>query len=352
MPQFSAKQLQSVGEAIFRAVGAPPDTASYMAQTLVECNLVGHDSHGVIRIPSYVERVEIGRLAPAAKPSILRETPSTAVVRGNWGFGQVTARFAAEVVIRKARETNVAAVGAVECNHQGRLGEYSEMIAREGMIGMVVTGGFSTSFLFVAPFGGAKRALGTNPYSFAVPAGAYEPFMADFATSAVAEGKLRVAQAEGVAVPEGWVIDAEGRPSTDPNVYNKGGSLLPFGGHKGYALALLADLLGSLLPGAEMLGEPPLTYGTFMLALRVDAFRPFAEFTSAVDGRFAEIKATPPAPGFKEVLIPGEPEARTKAKRLKTGISVADTTWDRIIAIAKKYNVDIEGILKKGSAGE
>jgi LDH2 family malate/lactate/ureidoglycolate dehydrogenase len=345
MLRFTADELRRVSEAIFKAVGTPSDVAPYMAETLVECDLMGHESHGVIRIPSYVERVEAGLCAPAARPTIVNETPTTAVVSGHWTFGQVAARFAAELVIRKAKESNIAAVSVVECNHQGRLGEYSTMIARERMIGMVVTGGFGKPFNQVAPYGGAKGILGTNPFSFAVPAGAREPFVADFATSVVAEGKLRVAQAKGVSVPEGWVIDAEGRPSTDPSAYQKGGAMLAFGGHKGYALSLLADLLGSFLGGAEKLGTPPLTYGTFMMALRVDAFRPFEEFTSSVDRRFGEIKDVPPAEGFEEVLVPGEPESRTKAQRVREGIPVPEATWEKITAIAAKYNLDVDGLL-------
>lgn len=345
MLQFTAEQLRRVSERIFGAVGAPVEVASYMAETLVECDLMGHESHGIIRIPSYVERVENGRCDPAARPTILRETATTAVISGHWTFGQVAARFAAEQVIRKAKEANVAAVAVVECNHQGRLGEYSAMIAQEGMIGMVVTGGFGAPFNPVAPYGGAKGVLGTNPYSFAVPAGTSAPFVADFATSIIAEGKLRVAQAKGIAVQEGALIDAEGRPTTDPTAYQKGGALLAFGGHKGYALSLLADLLGSLLGGAEKVGTPPLTYGTFIMALRVDAFREFGEFGEAVDRRLAEVKAVPPAAGFKEVLIPGEPEARTRSLRLQQGIPVPEATWEKIVEVARSHGVDVDALL-------
>ena len=347
MARFTSGQLLALSRSIFEAVGAPEDIASLMAGSLVECDLMGHESHGVMRIPSYVERVEAGLCNPSSRPKVLRESHSTAVISGQWGFGQVVARYGAETVIRKARETDIAAVSVVECHHQGRLGEYSAMIAREGMIGMVVTGGFSKPFTNVAPYGGVKGALGTNPYSFAVPAGTHEPFVSDFATSMIAEGKLKVAQAKGVPLPEGALIDGEGRPSTDPADYQRGGALLPFGGHKGYALSLLADLLASRLGGAEELGKPPFTYGTFMMAVRIDAFRPFGEFTGAVDRRLEEIKAVPPTPGFREVLIPGEPELRTKAVRLEEGIPVPDATWEKIEAVAGKYGVDIVSLMQE-----
>lgn len=339
MLKFSAAKLEGVAQAIFAAVGAPADIAAHVAKALVESNLMGHDSHGVIRVPTYVFRVEQGRIRPDARPSILREAGTTALVKGNWAFGQIAAKYGTEVVIGKAREANVAAAVVVQCNHIGRLGEYAETIAREGMIGMVVTGGFSSPFNSVAPYGGVGRALGTNPYAFAVPAGTREPFVADFATSMVAEGKLQVARAKRSPLPQGLILDSQGRASTNPEDFYRGGMLLPFGGHKGYALALLADLLGARLGGAEVLGEAPHTVGTFILALRVEAFRPLAEFAASVDERLGEIKAVPPAPGFQEVFIPGEPEARNKALRLQEGIPVAEETWDRIVATAGKYGV-------------
>lgn len=316
-----------------------------MAQSLVQSNLMGHDSHGVIRIPTYVEMVEQGRYKPAARPEIMRETPTTAVIRGNWAFGQVAAKFATEVVIAKAKEMNVAAVALVECNHIGRLGEYSEAIAREGMIGQVITGGFSHPWNGVAPFGGAGRCFGTNPYSFAVPAEKHAPLVADFATSVIAEGKLQVARAKGVPVAEGIILDKEGKPTTDPNDFYNGGVMLPFGAHKGYALSVMADMFGSLLAGSETMAEPPHTAGTFMLAIKIDAFRPLAEFVQAADRRFDQIKGVPPAPGVKEVLIPGEPELRCKAQRMAEGVPVPEETWNRIVATGKKYGVDVEKIV-------
>ena len=344
MMHFTAERLKHATRAILLAVGAPEDIAEYLAGSLVENELTGHDSHGVIRMTNYTDRVAAGQIKPAARPSILRESPTTAVVSGNWGFGQVGVKFATEVAIRKAMETNIAAVGVVQMNHMGRLGEYATMIADRGMIGMVVTGGFSAHTRQVAPFGGAGRALGTNPYSFAVPASAHTRFLADFATSSVAEGRLRVARAEKTPVPEGMIVDAEGRPSTDPNAFYNGGMLLPAGGHKGYAMSLMADLFGSFLSGSDMLGTPPHTQGTFIMALRVDAFRPLDEFVTAVDKRFDEIKAISPAPGFKEVLIPGERAARAKAQRLKEGISLPEDTWNQLVAIAKKYQVSLDEV--------
>lgn len=342
---FSADQLRAVTKAVIGAVGAPEDIAEHMAQSLVRSNLMGHDSHGVIRIPAYVDMVEQGRYKASARPEIMRETPTTAVIRGNWAFGQVAAKFATEVVIAKAKEMNLAAVGLLECNHIGRLGEYSEAIAREGMIAQVVTGGFSNPWNGVAPFGGAGRCFGTNPYSFAVPAANHAPLVADFATSVIAEGKLQVARAKGIQVAEGIILDKEGKPTTNPNDFYEGGVMLPFGGHKGYALSVMADMFASLLFGAETMAEPPNTVGTFMLAIKIDAFRPFAEFAQAADRRFDQIKSVPTAPGVKEILLPGEPEACTMAVRQAEGVPVPDDTWNRIVAVGQKYGVDVEKIV-------
>lgn len=339
MIYLGAGQLMATARDLFLAVGAPEDIATLVSRSLVDSNLVGHDSHGVIRIPWYIERVERGVVQAKARPSILAETDTTAIVKGNWAFGQLAASYATEILVRKAAESHVAVVSIVECNHIGRLGEYAECIANHRMIGMVAVGGATSPFNRVAPYGGAGRALGTNPYSFAVPAGKCAPFVADFATSVVAEGKLQVARAAGAKVPEGLILDAQGRPTTEPLDFYEGGMLLPFGGHKGYALCLLADLLGSYLAGAEAMAEPPNTVGAFMMALRIDTFRPFAEFAEAVDRRFAEIKAVPPAPGFDEVLIPGEPETRSRMKRLDEGIPLPEDTWNRILAVAGRYGV-------------
>lgn len=348
--QIMADQLKDATTAILEAAGTPKDIAEYLAGSLVVNNLVGHDSHGVIRIPKYLSNVDAGKVIPNARASILRESPATAVVSGNWGFGQVAVKYATELAIKKAQESNIAAVSVVKMHHMGRLGEYASMIADAGMIGMIVTGGFSGTTRQVAPFGGAGRALGTNPWSFAVPAGAHDDFLVDFATSVVAEGKLQVARAKKIAVGENIIVDSDGQPTTNPNDFYDGGMLLPFGGYKGYAMSLLADLLGALLPGTETFGEPPHTQGTFVLAVRIGAFRSLGDFVNAVDNRFDEIKAIPPAPGCDGVLIPGQPELRANAERLKNGIDLPDDTWNQLVETGKRYNVSIQDPQFKATA--
>lgn len=178
-----------------------------MANSLVTANLMGHDSHGIIRVQEYCEEIEAGTLVATAQPEVITETATTATVSGNWGFGHVTARAGAEVAITKAKEANVSVVGLVQQNHIGRLGEWSAMMAEAGMIGMVVTGGWRPPAVSAAPFGGAARQLSTNPYSFAIPTGKHDIVLVDFATTVIAEGKVRLARAKGVPLPAGAILD-------------------------------------------------------------------------------------------------------------------------------------------------
>lgn len=344
MQQFTADQLRAIGSAVFMAAGAPPDTADFVAGSLVESNLMGHDSHGILRVMQYVEDIENGRLIPEAYPTTIKETDTTALVGGNWAFGQVAARFGAEVAIEKAKKSQVAAVGIVQLNHVGRLGEWTAMMAEAGMVGIVTTGGWRPPIAGVTPFGGRGRALGTNPYSFAVPTRERDMVLVDFATAMMAEGKLRVARAKGTPLPPGVILDKEGKPSTNADDFYAGGVILPFGGHKGYALNLLADLLGALLPGADTFGSKENETGTLVLAINVEAFRPLADFAEVVDRRLGEIKAVSPAIGCDEVMIPGEPEIRTREERTRAGIALPDATWEALVETGLNLGIDVRQI--------
>ncbi|MBI3977993.1 MAG: Ldh family oxidoreductase [Chloroflexi bacterium] len=340
MPVIQARQLRTVCEVILQAVGTPADTAEYVAFSLVECDLMGHDSHGVIRLPDYVGRIQEGRLDPRARPNVVRETPVAGLVDGNWSFGQVAMRYAAQRAVEQARKAGLSAVGVVRANHLGRLGEFAATIAEAGMIGMVVVGGFRARD--VAPHGGAARAMGTNPYAFAVPAGAFGTVVVDFATSGIAEGKLRIARAAGLALPPGLLLNKDGLPSTDPADFYAGGMLLPMAGHKGYGLALIADLLASTLIAAPDHAAGGSPVGALLLAIDIATFRPVEEFIRETEARLAELKAVPPAPGFQEVLIPGEPEYRTKRDRERDGIRLGDGTWQSLTEIARSLGVDVQ----------
>ena len=336
-----AGRLAEDARAIFRAAGATEENAEIVVHSLVDANLTGHDSHGVIRIPYYVKEIQEGRLDPKGSPTVVRETASTAVVDGAATFGQVGSRIAADLAIRKARDVGLAGVAAMNCHHTGRIGEWVERVAAARMVGMAVTAG-EGSPRQVAPYGGAKGALGTNPIAWALPrAEARPPILLDYATSAVAQGKLQVARAKGEPVPPGSIIDSQGRPTTDVEDFFAGGLLLPFAGHKGYALAVVVQLLAVGLSGGEL--ATPDARGSCLTVLAIDpgAFRPPEEFARYAETIADRLKAIPPAPGFSEVLVPGEPEARTREARSRDGIPLPERTWEAIQATARELGVAV-----------
>lgn len=338
MPTYPPDQVVQFATGIFEAVGSPPDIAKRVAVSLVESNLMGQDGHGVARIPIYLEDVEKGTTVPTARPSVLSETETTAVVDGNWAFGQITAYLATDVAMKKARAHQVAAVAIIRCTHLGRLGEYTEMAAHQGMFAFMAGGNYNAGP--VAPYGGASQVLGTNPISFAVPGPNSEPVIVDIATSVTAEGKVRLARANGEAVAPGTILDKNGNPTTDPNDFYAGGCLLPFGGHKGYTLSVIVDLIARLVAGGEKVAVPrELSYGNFLVVVNLAAFRPPTEFIEAVTTRIGEIRSARVAPGFTEVLIPGERGRRTRAKRTIEGIMLPEDTCRRLTELAARYGV-------------
>jgi len=332
---------------VFETLGTPSNEAERVADSLVKANLAGHDSHGVMRIPQYVDGIKRGQIKPGAKIEVVRETPSTALLNGNWGFGQVIAEKGMKMSIEKAKAHFISAVGLFHCNHIGRLGEYTLMAAEQDMIGIVMCNAGPTGGK-TAPYGGRARRLSTGPISAAVPAGKWKPFLLDFATSMVAEGKLRIKYYKGEKVPLGWIIDKEGRPTTDPKDFYEGGAILPFGGHKGYALSLLIDILGGALTGGGCVSSKEFVggNGTLMIVINTDGFTSLQEFKERTDALFETIKGTPTAMGFEEVMVPGEPELRMEEKRLKEGIYVEEKTWQDIAKVAEELELDLKEIME------
>ena len=245
MPTVSAERLMDIAKTLLQAAGASVEEAATIARYNIGANLVGHDSHGIILIPTYIDRIKVGHIVPGAPWNITQETPTTTVIDGNWGFGYVVTDRAMRYTIDKAKKQKVAAATVFRQSHIGRLASYPLMAAREGMIAMI-TADSGRSAKAVAPFGGAKARLGTNPICFAIPSNLEGPLFFDMATSAAAAGKINVATARGEQVPAGWLIDADGKPSTDPRVLRQGGALLPVGGtegYKGYGLATIVEIL-------------------------------------------------------------------------------------------------------------
>ena len=338
MPTIDATRLEETGARIFAAMGAPEDDAAWIARLLVRANLRGHDSHGVIRIPQYWEWAKQGYLNPKSPVTVIADTPVIARLDGGRGFGQVVARHGMEMAIAKARSAGLSAVALSQTSHVGRLADYAEMAAHEGLVGMLWVNALHG--LNVAPWGGAARRLGTNPHAIAVPGAAGPAMVLDFATSVVAEGKLKVKRNRKQAAPPGWFIDAAGRPATDPEVFygTPPGSLLAAGQHKGYGLSLAVELLGGILSGTGPAGpgSGPMSNGTLMICLDVERFMPLHEFRRQAQSLVDWVKSAPLAQGSTEILIPGEPEARLEAERLREGIPIEDETWTQIQAVAKE----------------
>ena len=232
MPKIAAERLTEIGQALFEAAGAPRAEAELVMRHIVAANLVGHDSHGVIQIPTYIERIKVGHIVPGAPWTIVQESPTTTVVDGHWGFGYVANERAMRLTIEKAKSANVAAATVFRQGHIGRVASYTLMAAREGMIG-IATADSGRSPKAVAPFGGREARLGTNPISIAMPSDLDGPLYLDMATSAAAAGKIALAVARNEPVPDGWVIGSDGRPTNDPRQLRQGGALLPLGGPEG-----------------------------------------------------------------------------------------------------------------------
>lgn len=336
MLTISVQELRQLVFEIFHAAGAPPSVAQRIADSLVESNLVGHDSHGVLRVPEYVERIRAGTLQLHGAVQIVHETPSTALIDCQWNLGQVAVPQGVAIAIAKARTTGIGMVVLGHCDHTGRVGEYVVNVAEQAMIGQLVCNG-SLPGGIVAPYGGARRALGANPIAWALPMADRPPLFFDFATSAVAHGKLQVAADKGELVPEGWIIDKQGRPTRNPHDQFDDGAILPFGGHKGYALSVMIELLGGGLSGAGFPLLPGYRWdqGTVLTVIDIAAFQPVAEFKAQAAAFVAQLKATPRAPGVEEILLPGEVEWRTKAVREREGIPLPAVTWERIQEAAK-----------------
>jgi uncharacterized oxidoreductase len=338
---FRPKELHERATRIFRAAGVPAEPAAILVDHLIDANLAGHDSHGVQLIPMYLRDIREGILQPNERPEVLRETPVAALVDGKFTFGHVSARFATEIAIRKAKTAGVAVVGLVRAHHIGRVGTYPTLAAKQGIILMVTTGDLGGA---TVPFGGRAALYGTNPFSFGFPAGERPDLLVDFATSTIAWGKIEVAKAKHESVPPGCIVDKDGNPTTDPTVMDDGGMLLPFGGHKGSALAALSFLLSQVLvPNAEHPGTGAWeTSGVFFLAIDAGLFRDPSAVRAETDQVFAKIKGVPPAPGFSEVQVPGEPEIRSAARRREEGIPVPEDTWAKIVEAGKSVGVELE----------
>ncbi len=341
---FSANHLREVAASIFTAVGSTPEDAAIVADSLVGANLAGHDSHGIMRIPEYVTWVEQGRVNLAALPGVAQFSDTFAVFDGDWGWGQVVGRKVVDLLSEKAPQAGVMTVFCRNSCHIGRVGEYPEELARRGFASVMFVNTHGAGRL-VAPWGGVERRLSANPIAAGIPRDNADPIVVDISTCALAEGKLRNMMTAGQPVPPGCIVDADGHPSTSAaDFYGPPpGALLPFGGHKGFALALAADILAGALSGAGCSRPDADRVGnSFMItAIDVQRVRGSSEFERDVSDLIEFVKSSRTAEGYSEILIPGEPEARVRQQRAKEGIPVHPATWERLLEIAARYGVKI-----------
>lgn len=338
MPDFASHDLHRFARELLTASGSPDNAASLVADSLINANLTGHDSHGVLRLLSYLDGVRFGHVDPLAVPEVISESGATAIVDAQNGWGQPAMWLATTSAIRLARQFGLGASVVRRSYHIGRVAPYVENVASESMIGLAMANAAPA----VAPFGGRSRIMGTNPFAWAVPRGhGLPPVCLDVATAGVAEGKLRVARAKGLPVPAGNIVDRDGLPSTDPQHFYDGGALLTFGGHKGSGIGLLVQLIGLGLAGLDtsIYDGPRGVNGPFILAIDVTRFTPLADFTTLIDAQIEAFQACQPSEGIDSVLLPGQPELSTRVTRQRDGVPIPDITWSDLARLAAEFAV-------------
>jgi uncharacterized oxidoreductase len=346
---FRKGSLERAIEAIVGAGGSEPREARMVAENLVMANLSGHDSHGIGMMPRYVEALQEGGLVVNRKPQTKLDAGALLVLDGGMGYGQTIGYEATRMAIARAKQHGSAIVALGNSHHLGRIGHWAEMAVAAGLISMHFVN--VQSFARVAPFGGADRRFGTNPMCIGIPLPGEPPFLLDMATSAVAQGKLRVARNKGVKIPPGWLIDDDGNPTDDPRwgVIQPFGAMLTFGEHKGYGLAVACELLGGALTGGGVTDYENKTQRRVlngMLSILIDPQRLGTMEAFARDTRsfLKWLRESRPAPGRDRVRIAGEPEREYRAKREREGIPVDQETWNEIRAAAVKLSVAPERI--------
>lgn len=336
---FSPELLEEVTSRVLVGMGAPEDLADTVARSLVLSNLVGHDSHGIIRLVEYSGWVREGKIIPDARPSLAWQKEATALVDGGWGWGQSAAALATETVIVGARELGTATVVLSRTNHVGRLGEYVDLISQAGMMGISFC---NTGGMVVAPHGGVKKVLGTNPFAWATPGVNGHNLVLDFSTAVVAAGKVVLAAMSGEEIEPGALIDKDGNPSTKAADLEAGGALLAFGGHKGSGLSVLIDMAAGMLSGnlPAAISQSGYGNGTVLIALDISRYVGLDIFASIAE-QFATVMHGATPPNGSPVLLPGELEAMTKSDRKEKGITITAGVQQNIVDVAISYGVAI-----------
>jgi LDH2 family malate/lactate/ureidoglycolate dehydrogenase len=336
------ERLTDFTAAVLGAVGVPDADARLVADSLVTADLWGHQSHGVLRLSWYVNRIRAGVMSPVTAPETVADTGPLAVVDGHDGVGQVLAAFAAREATGRAREHGVGVVAVRNSNHFGTAAYFTRMAARDGCVAILTTNASPA----MAPWGGRRKTVGTNPWSVAAPAGRHGVMVMDVANTAVARGKVYLARQRGEPIPPGWATDADGAPTTDPGAAIAG-VILPMAGHKGYAISLMMDVLSGVLTGSAFGAAVAGPYqverrsgcGHLFVALDVAAFGDPDGFARRMEQLVAEVKSVPLAQGFDEVLYPGELEDRATREHLVQGLSLPRQTLDDLRQLAASTGV-------------
>nr|WP_263324757.1 Ldh family oxidoreductase [Neobacillus sp. Marseille-Q6967] len=343
--RFDWEKLQQFCSDVFQNAGVKKENAETVAESLIQADLRGVDSHGVVRTAIYIERIEKNMMNPFAEPEIEAEDTATVLVNGHNNLGAVVGKKAVEIALEKAKERGAAIVGVKGSNHFGTGAFYALKAIQQDMILLVMSNASQT----MPPTGGKRPFIGTNPLAIGVPAGKETPFVLDMATSVVARGKIIVASQKGEDIPLGWAVDKDGNPTTDSEAALEG-AVLPVGGPKGYAISMFIDILAGVLTGAGFgkyvnnmyeNWEEPQNVGHIFIAIDINRFIPLELFKERMDCYIQEIKAEPKADGVEEILIPGEIEFRRTAERMKNGIVLPEKTVQELDQIGKKYSVDL-----------
>jgi LDH2 family malate/lactate/ureidoglycolate dehydrogenase len=338
-------RLRTFASAVYRQAGLAPADAELLADSLVQADLWGHQSHGVLRLDWYRKRILAGTLKAGAHPKLATDAGAVAVLEGDDGAGQVLAKRAMEEAIARAKRHGVGVVGVRDSNHFGTAMYFTRMAAAAGCVGFLSTNASPA----MAPWGGRAKAVGNNPWSVAAPAGRHAPMILDIANTAVARGKVYLARQRGERIPEGWALDADGRPTTDPRAAIEG-IILPMAGHKGYGITVMMDVLSGVLTGSGFAGEVHGPYqarersrcGHLAMALHVEAFQPLAEFNTRMERYIAELKAVPLAPGAGEIFYPGEVEAANDARHRADGLDLPEATLADLRSVARECGIPFD----------
>jgi LDH2 family malate/lactate/ureidoglycolate dehydrogenase len=342
-PRIDPDRLLKFATAVYVATGMSEPDALLCADTLVQADLWGHQSHGVMRLSWYAARLKAGVCDPKAREELVVDAGGLALIDGHDGMGQALAAKAAREAVRRAKVHGIAAVGVRNSNHFGTALYFTLMAAREGCVGFLSTNASPA----MAPWGGRKKVVGTNPWSWACPAGSHAPMALDIANTGVARGKVYLAKQKGQQIPLGWAINAAGAPTTDPAEAIEG-IILPMAQHKGYAIALMMDMLSGVLTGSgygdavagPYQAERRSRAGHLMIALNIEAMQPLAEFNARMGALIAQIKSVPLAQGFDEVFYPGEIEARNDATNRQQGLLLPEDTLVDLRTIAGEYRLE------------